>query len=64
MKTIKLTKFECDVIADALDEYKLCEATCYCNYKTDMCNKMDSDGNWRCELKRAINDIVRKLGYE
>ena len=65
MRTIKLTNFECDAILAAISEYQICRVKCFCDYKTDMCNKVDADGNYRCKLKRAIQSIDEKLGaYE
>lgn len=61
MKTVKLTTFECDAILSSLSEYQICRSTCFCNYKTDMCDKVDEDGNYRCKLKRAIQSIEEKL---
>ena len=64
MKTVKLSKAEQEVILTALSEWKICEATCYCGYKTylvDMCNEYKEDGTPRCRLKQIINSIEEKL---
>ena len=61
MKTVKLTKFEADVIFDCLNEESVCHTFCYCGYKTDMCDKLTGDGKYRCKLQQAIEDIRNKL---
>lgn len=62
MKIVKLSKEEQEVILTALNERKICEATCYCGYKEDMCHKYKEDGTPRCKLKQLINSIEEKLG--
>ena len=64
MKTVKLTDYECQVIIENLSEYDICAVDCYCGYKTDMCNKLDEEGDYRCKLIAAIGSIKRKLGEE
>lgn len=61
MKTVKLTQAEIDVILASVDERHICEAHCYCGYKTDMCNKLTKDGKYRCKLQQTIQDIENKL---
>lgn len=61
MKAVKLTKFECDVLFAALNERKICEAHCFCEYKTNMCAKKKDDGTYRCKLRQAIQSIEDKL---
>lgn len=64
MKAVKLTRYETQVIMDALNVHDICRCHCYCDYKTDMCNKYDDDGNYRCKLKKTISSIEEKLGFE
>jgi hypothetical protein len=61
MKTVKLTKYECQVILDTLSEHYICRATCYCDYKTNMCNKLTEGGHYRCKLQETIRNIEEKL---
>ena len=62
MKTVELTQYECELIDHALNSSRICTSYCYCNYKSDMCDKLDKDGNPRCKLKAVINRIIKKLG--
>ena len=64
MKTIKLSKFEEQVVIDCLDFHKLCEAGCYCEYKAveNFCNIIDEEGNYKCKFQQAIKTIQDKLG--
>lgn len=61
MKIVKLTQAEIDVILASIDERHICEADCYCNYKTIMCNKLSVNGKYRCKLQQTIQDIEDKL---
>jgi len=64
MRQIKLTKYEEEILVDLLFSHSLCNSDCYCNYKTNMCNKYDKDGNYRCKLQKAVQNIARKLDVE
>lgn len=61
MKTVKLTQAEVDVILASLDEKHICRVSCYCDYKTNMCNKLTENGKYRCKLQQTIQDIEDKL---
>jgi hypothetical protein len=63
MRTVKLSKAEIDVIL-ALLWKNLCETSCYCGYKTDMCHKYKEDGTPRCKLNYLINSIRDKLSTQ
>lgn len=53
---VDLTKKEIEVILNHLD-LNICNADCYMNYKSNMCNK-------GCKLKKIINGIYKKLKVE
>ena len=61
MKTVKLTEEEIRVILTALNERKICEVRCYCDYKDNMCDKLTPEGKPACKLKQTINSIEEKL---
>lgn len=61
MKTVKLSKYEIDVILACLNEKYICSATCYCEYKTDMCDKLTENGKFRCKLQQTIQELEDKL---
>lgn len=61
MKTVNLTKAEIDVIL-TLSEKDICVTTCYCGYKTNMCDRLAKDGSPKCGLKKTIESIRDKLG--
>lgn len=63
MKTVKLTEWEQRVILASLNEYQICCACCFMDYKRDLCNKYKPDGTPRCKLKQAIESIEFKLGH-
>lgn len=62
MVTVKLTDFECKVILEVLNPCKICNATCFCEYKADLCNEVKVNGTPRCKLKQAIDSIQEKIG--
>ena len=62
MKTVKLTEWEQRVILASLNEYQICRACCFMDYKQDLCHKYKPDGTPRCKLKQAIESIEFKLG--
>ena len=61
MKTVKLSQQEIDVILALLDETHLCSSACFEGYKTNMCNKLNKNGKYRCKLQQTIQDIEDKL---
>lgn len=64
MTTVELTKKEVDIVVDCLFSHVLCNGGCYCDYKTDICNKRNKQGQYRCALQRNIENISKKLGIE
>ena len=61
MVKIKLTQLEAEIVLDALDEHYLCRSGCYCEYPKAICNKVDSNGNYKCRLQRAIHNISQQI---
>lgn len=61
MPKIKLTNFETEVLLDLLDERHLCRIGCYCNYPKPRCNKLDNNGNYKCQLQKAIHNISKQI---
>lgn len=61
MKTVKLSEWEQRVILAGLNEYQICRAHCFMDYKSDLCHKYKEDGTPRCKLKQAIDSIEDKL---
>lgn len=61
MKTVNLTDYECKLIIKALNPYKICNSSCYENYKKVNCSDKDIDGKTICKMRRAINNIEEKL---
>lgn len=62
MKNVKLSAYECKVIAEALDPYKICRAGCYCDYKRERnCFAENENGVPYCKMMKAIDNILKKI---
>ena len=61
---IDLTQKEIDLIADIIShDYKFCNNGCYYSDipQNIDCNDTDENGNYKCEFKRQLQSIEKKL---
>ena len=61
---IDLTQKEINLIADIIShDYKFCNNGCYYpNIPQNVdCNDTDENGNYKCEFKRQLQNIEKKL---
>jgi hypothetical protein len=61
MKTVTLTKAECDIIL-SLHESMFCHSGCLMEYERIDCDDIKENGEYRCKFARDLYNLQKKVG--